>query len=238
MEIFFWPVINLLVWGFVTLYLQRIALPKAVVFLLGVMILFDVLYRSQQAITLSITEEFWVKNIINIFITPVRMVELLLANCLVGILKSVATTIFLGLLAYALYAFNVMEIGWALLPFFLSLLLFGWAMGMLTMSLILRYGHAAEAFIWGVPFLLQPISAVFYPVDVLPGWLQKVAYALPSTYVFEGMRRVLSTGSADWAGLFFSLALNLVYLAGGSAVLGWMLNNVRRKGYLSRLQME
>ena len=238
MEIFFWPVMNLLVWGFVTSYLKELALPKTVLFLLGAVILWDVLYRSQQGITLAITEEFWVKNIINIFISPISIGEFLAAICIVGLIKSVVTTMVLGFLAFFFYRFNLLSAGPGLVLFLGNLLLFGWAVGLFTMALIFRYGRAAEALIWGVPFLIQPFSAVFYPVSVLPAWLQKVAYLLPSTYVFEGMRQVLATGIVDMAKLGISFGLNLVYLLLGSLYFSWMLRKVREMGYLSRLHLE
>lgn len=237
-EIFFWPVMELLLWGFFTVYLRSLEVHSAALFLIGAMIFWDVLYRSQQAITISITEEIWVRNILNLFISPLRISELMLATCIVGILKSLITALVLGLLAWALYAFNLLSVGLALIPFFASLLLFGWAVGMCTMGVILRFGQASEALIWGVPFLLQPISAVFYPVAVLPGWLQPVAWMLPSTHVFEGMRAVLQTGRLDLAGLAFAFAMNALYLVAGATFFGWMLRQVRERGYLSRLGME
>jgi len=238
MEIFFWPVMNLLVWGFVTRYLEQYALPQVVIFLLGSVILWDVLYRSQQGITLAITEEFWVKNIINLFIAPIRIGELIAGLCVVGIIKSLVTTLFLGVLASLFYRFNMLAMGMGLVFFLGNLLLFGWAVGLITMALIFRYGRAAEALIWGVPFLIQPISAVFYPVTVLPPWLQKIAWLLPSTYVFEGMRTSLQKGDLDLVMLGASFGLNLVYLVLGGAYFGWMLAKVRERGYLARLQME
>jgi len=238
MEIFFWPVMNLLVWGFMTVYLERMAAPKTMIFLLGNIILWDVLYRSQQGITFNITEEFWVRNIINIFIAPLRISEFIGAICIVGVIKSLITTAFLGILAFLLYRFNILLVGPALVPFIGNLLLFGWAVGLFTMALIFRYGRAAEALIWGVPFLIQPISAVFYPVDVLPGWLRPIALALPSTHVFEGMRLVLQKGIIDLTGLAIAFGLNLVYLLLGGLYFGWMLGKVRERGYLSRVQME
>jgi len=237
-DIFFWPVMNLLVWGFVTDYLQRMVLPKAVVFLIGGMIFWDLLYRSQQAITLSLSEEIWVRNIMNVFIAPVSILEIMVATCIVGVLKALAVMVVLGVLAYGLYAFNVLAMGWALVPFFSILLLFGWAVGMFTMGLALRFGHAAEALIWGIPFLIQPFSAVFYPVEVLPRWLQTVAYFMPSTYVFEGMRAVLQAGRLDLGTLAMAVWMNGLYLAGGAAFFGWMLHRVREKGLLSRLYLE
>ena len=106
------------------------------------------------------------------------------------------------------------------------------------MALILRFGHAAEAIIWGTPFLLQPISAVFYPLTVLPRWLQAVARLLPSTHVFEGMRATLESGHPALGPLVPALALNAFYLAAAGAFFGWMMRRVREKGYLGRLAME
>ncbi|HLN80895.1 MAG TPA: ABC transporter permease, partial [Thermoanaerobaculia bacterium] len=164
--------------------------------------------------------------------------EIVLATCLLGLIRALASAAVLGALAYAFYAFNLTVLGAALFPYLTSLLLFGWAVGMCTMAVILRFGHAAEALIWGTPFLLQPISAAFYPVSVLPPWLQTVARLLPSTHVFEGMRATLLTGRADLAPLVPAFALNVVYLAVAGVFFGWMLMRVREKGYLGRLAME
>ncbi len=238
MEVFFWPVMDLLVWGFVTVYFQRVAAPRAVLFLLGAVIFWDVFYRSQQAITLSLTEEIWVRNLLNVFITPVRTSEVVLATCLLGVIRALLSAAVLGVLAYAFYAFDLTALGPALAPYLVSLLLFGWAVGMCTMAVILRFGHAAEALIWGTPFLLQPVSAVFYPVSVLPPWLQAIARALPSTHVFEGMRATLDTGRPVLRPLVPAFALNVVYLLAAGAFFGWMMRRVREKGYLGRLAME
>lgn len=237
-EIFFWPVMDLLVWGFLTRYLERAEVAAPVTFLIGAVIFWDILYRSQQSVTVSITEEVWVRNILNLFIAPVRISELMLATCLVGVIKALIAAVVLGGLAWLFYSFNLLAVGPALVPFLACLLLFGWAVGMCTMGIILRFGQAAEALIWGVPFLLQPVSAVFYPLDILPGGLQVVARLLPSTYVFEGMRAALQTNRVDWGSLALALGMNLAYLAAGAAFFGWMLRIVREKGYLSRLGME
>jgi ABC-2 type transport system permease protein len=238
MGILFWPVMDLLVWGFLTAYLERMVLPTAVVFLLGGVIFWDVFYSSQQAITLSITEEIWVRNILNIFVAPIRVAELLVATAIVGLARATVSATILALLAWGLYSFNIGAIGLALVPFFFALVLFGWAMGMMTMALVLRFGQAAEALIWGIPFLIQPLSAVFYPVEVLPRWLQPIAKAIPSTHVFEGMRQALKTGTVETGSLAAALALDVAALILGALFFAWMLSSVREKGYLSRLGME
>jgi ABC-2 type transport system permease protein len=144
----------------------------------------------------------------------------------------------LSLLAYLLYTCNIFDVGVALVPFMANLLLFGWAVGMGTMALVLRFGRAAEALVWGIPFLLQPVSAVYYPLDVLPPGLQTLAWLLPSTHVFEGMRTALHLGTVPLGSLLVVCGLNLVYLAGGAAIFAWMIRYTREKGYLSRFGMQ
>lgn len=237
-EIVFWPVMDLMVWGFMTLYLEKVSAPSAVVFLIGSLIFWRVLYGSQQAVTVSFSEEIWVRNVINIFIAPISTAEFMAATCLVGIIKTLLTTILLAIVSYFFYAFDLFAVGPILIPYYASLVLFGWSVGMVTMALVLRYGQAAEALVWGVPFLIQPFSAVFYPVSVLPAWLQPLAWSLPSTYVFEGMRSALQTGRVDAGMLVRCLILNVVYLILCAAFFGWMFRRVAAKGYLSRIGME
>lgn len=237
-EIVFWPVMDLLVWGFLTLYLRDLAVSNAILFLIGSLIFWDFLYRSQQATTVAFIEEMWSKNLLNIFLSPISVWEYILGTCLLGLMKSLLTALLLGVLAWFCYAFNILSVGPMLIPFVLSLLLFGWALAMFTMALMLRFGQAAEALVWGIPFLVQPFSAVFYPVDVLPVGLRVIAYMLPSTYVFEGMRAVLIAGKTDWTSLLIAFGLNILYLGAGAAFFAWMFRLVREKGYLSRLGME
>lgn len=237
-EILFWPVMNLLVWGFLTVFLTRENISIPVRFLLGAIVFWDLLYRSQQAITLGMTEEIWVRNLINLFVTPLTPAEMVTGMCVVGMIKALLTTILLGLLSVWFYQFDLLVFGPLLIPFFFELILFGWAVGLFTMGLILRFGHAAEALIWGVPFLIQPVTAVFYPVSVLPQGLRWVAYALPSTYVFEGMRAALGQGSSNFAGFGIALFLNLVYLIFGGFYFAYMLKSARVKGTLMRMNLE
>ena len=105
------------------------------------------------------------------------------------------------------------------------------------MALVLRFGLAVEALIWGIPFLIQPLSAVFYPLDVLPAWIRPVSLALPSTHVFEGMRHALQTGGVSAGSLVAALAMNAVWLAAGALFFRHMFDQVRRRGLLARLGM-
>lgn len=238
MEIFFWPVMNLVLWGFVTKYLGRLAGPGTVTYLLGGVVLWDLLYRSQHAVSLSLTEEFWERNIVNLFAAPIRPVELVLAACGVGFVRALVMTVSSAVIVFLAFDFNILGMGPSLGWFYLALMVFGWSVGLFTMGLVFLFGRAADGLIWGVPFLIQPLSAVFYPVDVLPGWLQAVALCLPSTYVFEGMRAALAHGSAPLDLLVKAAVGNAIFLALGGIFFAWTLERVRVRGALARQAME
>ena len=64
MEIFYWPFLDLVIWGFITCTSSKYQsqVPGFVTFFLGALILWDMLFRSQQGITISFLEELWARN--------------------------------------------------------------------------------------------------------------------------------------------------------------------------------
>jgi len=237
LEMFFWPVMDLLVWGLVAQYLQTAPfhVPGFIKFLIGAMIFWDILYRAQQGVTISFLEDIWARNLLNIFVAPIRVSEFVVATYLVGLARIFITVGVLAGLSYVLYAFNLFSLGWALIPLFINLLMMGWAIGMVTTALIMRWGQAAEALAWGVPFLIQPFCAAFYPLETLPKGIQPVSLAIPATYVFEGMRQVMRGEGLSLKYLLAAVGLNLVYLVAAGLYFQWMFNRARTKGLLAKL---
>ena len=240
MEIFFWPLMDILVWGFLTIYLKRTEaqLPRFVMFFLGALILWDFFYRAQQGISISFLEEIWSKNLLNIFVSPIRPSEFLAALMAISVVKMIIAGIASALMAWLLYDFNLFVIGVSLIPFILNLLVMGWSIGIVSTSAILRFGQQAEVLAWGLGFLIQPISAVFYPVSVLPEFVQWVAMALPVSHIFEGMRGVLETGAVPYHELMVATLLNGVYLSLAIFLFHGTLRVVREKGLLMQRGME
>lgn len=220
MEIFYWPFLDLVIWGFITLYLARYQkeVPGFVTFFLGALILWDMLFRSQQGITISFLEELWARNLMNLFASPLKPNEFLAATMVMSILKVTVVSIVMAISALLFYSYNVLAIGLWLIPFVVNLVITGWVIGVFTTSLIMRFGQEAEVLAWSMVFLFQPISCVFYPLEVLPGWLQPVAWANPAAHVFEGMRAVLAGGPAPWTNLAWAVSLNMLLLV---AVVAW-----------------
>lgn len=237
-ELVFWPFVDLLVWGYLTIFIQQQTageFPSFITFLIGAMILWDVLFRAQQAVSISFLEDIWTRNLLNIFAAPIRVSEFLGATFLVGLIRVVVTAVLLTALALLLYQFNLLALKLSLIPFFANLLVFGWALGMISTALIMRWGQAAESLAWAVPFLIQPLAAVFYPVSVLPKMLQPLAWAIPCTHVFEGMREALATGTVSWERFAAATGLNLVFLFAAGSFFAWMYRRARDKGLLTKL---
>jgi len=236
MDVFFWPVMDLLVWGFLTVYMMRVnhGVPSLVTFLIAAIILWNVFYRAQQVVAVSFLDDLWSRNLINIFVAPIRTREYVGAAFIMGLVQSTIVVVLLGLLAVAFYKFNLLQLGLCFAALFGNLLLMGWAMGMLATGFILRWGPPAEALAWAVPILVQPISAVFYPVSVLPAWLQPVALCTPSAHVFEGMRQMLETGRIDPSHIWCAFLLNIVLMIACGAVFNWFLAGARRRGFLAK----
>jgi ABC-2 type transport system permease protein len=105
---------------------------------------------------------------------------------------------------------------------------------MIVLGIILRFGPGADILAWGLAVLMMPISAVFYPVDVLPQWAQVIARGLPTSYVFEGMRAVLAGKPTPWGSLGIAFAIDFVYLFAGLAFARSMFGVLRKRGYVTR----
>ena len=163
MEIFYWPFLDLVIWGFITVYLMKFqgSIPGAVTFFLGALILWDVLFRSQQGITISFLEEIWARNLMNLFASPLKPSEFLAATMAMSLFKVTAVSIVMSVCALVFYSYNVFMIGMWLAPFVVNLVLTGWIIGVLTTSLIMRFGQEAEVAEVQVPvFRLMTLCAV------------------------------------------------------------------------------
>jgi ABC-2 type transport system permease protein len=214
LEIFYWPFLDLVVWGFITIYLEKVGMQVhgAVTFFLGALILWDVLFRAQQGIAISFLEEMWARNLMNLFASPLTVGEYLLATMTMSVLKVTAVGSLMMLFAWIFYSYDILRMGLSLLPFILNLVVSGWIIGVLTTSIIMRFGQQAEVLAWGMVFLFQPISCVFYPIEVLPPILQSIAWLVPPAHIFEGMRAVLTTGTVPVTHLLWATGLNFGFL--------------------------
>lgn len=238
MDIIYWPTVELLLWGFLSVYLAKSESQTAsvITFLLGAVILWNVFRRSQQDVTIAFLEDIWYRNLLNLFVSPMKVSEYLTAGIVVAILKNAFVIVYMSGLAFLLYKFNIFSLGFWFIPFFINLLLFGWAVGIFISAIIFRYGTETQILAFSLSFLLQPISAVFYPLSILPVFVQKIAWLFPLTHVFEGMRGVLFNGVFLPEHFWWALGLNIAFMALASLFYSRMFQKVRELGLISKVE--
>lgn len=237
LDIFYWPLMELLLWGFISLYLERLDWGglNIVTVLLGAIIMWDLLSQSQRVVSVAFLEEVWERNFLNIFVTPLSVNEFLASTVLLGLVRVVMVAVVMCGIAFLLYAFNIFTFGFSLIPLFANLLLFGWMIGIFTTAIILRYGTAAQVLAFGFLFMVQPFSAVFYPVSALPEAAQVISYLVPSTYVFEGMRMVIAGHEGPWKFFAWGFATNTIYITLVVWYFHRMFAHVKKTGRLLKL---
>lgn len=238
MDILFWPTMNLALWGFISLFLQKMNTAGAAAssMLLGAIILWMVFQRAQQDVSIAFLEDIWARNIINLFVTPLKASEYLLGGMAVAFLKTVFIASYMSGLAILLYHFNIFSLGLPLLPFIISLLMFGWAVGIFISALMFRFGTDSQILAFSLAFVIQPISAVFYPLSVLPLAVQKIAWFLPTTHIFEGMREVLADHGFSFEHLVWAFGLNFVFILLASLYYAYMFKRVKELGLISKIE--
>jgi ABC-2 type transport system permease protein len=231
-EMFYWAILDLLIWGLLSTYLRKehVELSGSLGLLIGAVLLWTVLWRTQIGIAWTFLTESWSENVVSLLASPIRASEYIagaMAQLAVGWTAMVA-------LAWVLFRFGVFTLGPALAVFAGALMLFGVAMSLIVLALVLRFGPGANMLGWGLGGLIMPLAAVYYPVHVLPGWVQDVANLLPLARVFESMRAVLAGRPAPWGQLGVALALDVVYVAAGAVFAHRMFLTLRRRGYVTR----
>lgn len=230
----FWPSIFMLIWGFLNkfLYQQTESVQFTMSTLLGANLLSCMMERSNLNIMMGFLEDVWARNIGNILISPIRTYEFI-----IGLILNGMVAMFIGvgaayIIAYFVFGYNVFSIGLPMTGFAINLLLTGWSISMIILAIVIRYGASGEMLGWMLAFLITPFICVYYPVAVLPPSLQHIAWALPPTYVFEGLRDLIKTGTFNWSLFIGGLWRNVIFFSGAVSIFVHALNKARQRGGL------
>ncbi len=174
LELMYWPVLQIITWGFLQSYIAQNAgfFARAGGTLIGAVILWDILFRGQLGFSISFLEEMWARNLGNLMMSPLKPIEFLIALMAMSLIRLAIGVIPMTLLALLFFHFNFYSIGLPLIAFFCNLIFTSWAVGIFVSGLVLRNGLGAESIVWTLMFALMPLACVYYPVAVLPHWLQ------------------------------------------------------------------
>lgn len=237
LDLCYWPIVQMIMWGFIQTFMMRQSsfFAQAGGILLGAVMLWDVLFRGQIGLAISFFEEVYSRNLGHLMATPLRIGEYMASLMIVSLMRTAIGLFPATLLAIWFFGFSLYSLGIALVAFFAILIAFGWSIGLFVAGLVLRYGLGAESFAWAVIFALAPLCGVYYPVTILPGWVQYLSAILPASYIFAGMRAVLMQHVVRVDYLLIAAMLDLIWLAiGGSAFLMFH-EKARERGMLLQL---
>jgi ABC-2 type transport system permease protein len=238
--IFIWVAVDILLWGFLTRYLNSVSQASFnfVPALLGAVLLWDFHNRVMQGVTMAFFEDVWSRNFLNLFATPLRISEYLAGLVIAAIGASFLSLVAMIAFARVGFGLSFLTYGTALAPFIAVLFLTGIAFGIAAAGLVLRLGPASEWLIWPIPMIVSPFAGVYYPVAVLPGWMQAIAAVLPPSYVFEGMRAAVAREPPPWAALAIGAALALAYLVLACLFFASVHRTAIRTGLIARYSAE
>ena len=232
-DIIYWPVLDLFIWGFTALFIQKLSNVNVLSMLLGAVILWVFVWRASQDIAVFVLEDFWSRNLYHLFASPVKLSEHLVSIIIIGFLRALATFMLMWIVGMVFYAFNILDISPLLIAFSVLLLtVFGWAIGLFVAAFIFRFGQRIQVMAWSVTFLLSPFACVFYPLSALPEWAARIASVIPATYVFEALRAAINGIPANLAGLLYSSISSIILFAAMAFFLQLSFRKSRKAGLL------
>lgn len=236
LDIFVFALINILLFGFISSYLaQGSGNPIQAESLLIAVIFWEVIRVTQYSTSVSSMWNVWSHNLCNMFIAPIKIIEYLAAHIIAAMVKSMFIFLFAVILAQSLFDLNILSLGIFTLAFsYLNMVIFATAVGLVLIGLVFKHGTRIQALSWGVIYFFQPLSAVYFPVHVLPAFLQPIAYFLPVTYFFEWLRAVHAGVSYSQSKIIFGFVLNIAFLLVGSYIFSRQLAAAKRTGQLVR----
>jgi ABC-2 type transport system permease protein len=239
-QIFIWIVVDITLWGFISKYLTAVTGGgfSFMAIFIGAVLLWDFSTQVMQGVTMLFFEDVWSRNFLNIFASPLKVSEYVSGLVFVSVGRSILALIVMLLLASLAFGFSMIVYGAFLALFVFILFLFGIALGLIGISIVLRWGPSAEWFIWPIPALLSPFVGVFYPLTVLPPWMQTVGWLLPPSYVFTGVRTLIEGGALSMPTLLGGFILAVVYIIAAYALFLMVYRKAIKTGLIARYSAE
>ncbi len=233
LDLVYWPTIQITLWGFISnFFAEYSTYYNAVGIILTCAILYDFLFRTSIGFNMLFLEEIWSRNFTNLFISPMKISEIITSLVGTALIRALIGLVPAILLTSPLFGISVLNLGISLFFLFLSLYIFGITLGILVSAGLLRFGPSFENIAWSTMFLIAPFGCIYYPVDILPNFFQKIAYSMPLVYVFEEARRILIDQAFNIENIYKAFTLNIIYLSIAVFLFYYSFNQARKKGTL------
>ena len=234
LDLIYWPTIQIFLWGFISKFftLSSSFYNNTVGIILSAAILYDFLFRSSISYNMMFLEEIWSRNFTNLFIAPIKLSEIIAALTLTAILRTLIGLIPAALLAIPFFGVSIFKIGAPLIFLLVTLYIFGVTLGLLVTAGLVRFGPSFENIAWASLFFLAPLGCIYYPIEILPIWLQFLAKLLPLVYIFEEMRNILIYDIINFSQILKAIFISFVYFLIGVAVFYLSYDGAKNRGTL------
>ena len=234
LDLIYWPSIQIFLWGLISKFftLSSSYYDNTVGIILTAAILYDFLFRSSISYNMMFLEEIWSRNFTNLFIAPIKINEIIAALTITAIIRTMIGLIPAALLAIPMFGVSIFEIGIPLIFLLISLYIFGVTLGLLVTAGLIRFGPSFENIAWASLFFLAPLGCIYYPIEILPNWLQFIAKALPLVHIFEEMRNILINDVINVYAIIKSIIISSIYFIFGVIIFYAAYFGARKRGTL------
>ena len=234
-DVFWNPAIQIWVYVLIAVSFQESQGHQGLFIMIG-MIYWNAIWVGEYAIAVGALWEIWARSFSGLFITPLSMTEFIAGQMLSGTVKSILAIIMSDAIAYFLYKFSILSLGWMNAIYIFELLVFSWAIGIMILSMIFRYSTQIQSMSWALVFLIQPLGAVFYPLSVFPPQVRWISYWLPATYVFESIRTQFVSHSINWHALAIAAILDILWFVAACIIFRLTYRQAKISGAFARLE--
>jgi ABC-2 type transport system permease protein len=234
LDLIYWPTIQIFLWGFISKFftLNSSFYENTVGIILSAAILYDFLFRSSISYNMMFLEEIWSRNFTNLFIAPIKLSEIIAALTFTAIFRTMIGLVPAALLAIPFFGVSILKIGTPLIFLLITLYIFGVTLGLLVTSGLVRFGPSFENFAWASLFFLAPLGCIYYPIEILPGWLQTIAKLLPLVHIFEEMRNILIYDIINYLQIFKAILISFLYFVIGIVTFYLSYSGAKNRGTL------
>ena len=234
LDLIYWPTIQIFLWGFISKFftLNSTYFENTVGIILSAAILYDFLFRSSISYNMMFLEEIWSRNFTNLFIAPIKISEIIAALTFTAIFRTLIGLVPAALIAIPLFGVSIFKIGIPLIFLLITLYIFGVTLGLLVTSGLVRFGPSFENIAWASLFFLAPLGCIYYPIEILPDWLQIIAKLLPLVHIFEEMRDVLIYDMVDYYQIIKAIIISFIYFVFGIVIFYLSYAGAKNRGTL------
>ncbi len=221
-----------------SLHLSRAAFDNLTLYLVIGTAIWSFVSVVFDNVTETVTIERWEGTIEYTFMAPVSRFTHMLGTCTFAIVHGLLLTVVQLVVVSLFFHLDISHANWgasALLMAVGSVSFIG--LGTMGAVLPLLFTERGAQMTYIIRAVMLLVSGVYYPVSVLPNWMQPLSYLSPATYVLDGLRKAIQAGSgtgALWGDIWPLLISGAVCLPLGLAIFSAGERYAKRTGKLKR----